>query len=92
VQWVYRTWPAKHQITSRSIYTTIQGPILKNKYLTKYIKTFYIPSHKFQFKGEVGIFADRVALISYPDHSAVIISHKIIADTLKTLIQLAIEP
>lgn len=76
---------------ARSIYTSEKGRILPRKH--KRTLNFYIPSSKFLFEGEISIFGDKVALMSFgaEEQFSVVVRNKNIAQTMKSLFELAIE-
>lgn len=54
-------------------------------------EVYLIPTEKFPFKNEINIYDDKVAIISHEDKVGVIIQNKNIADTQRSIFNLAFE-
>jgi len=77
-------------IPRKIIYTSAQGPILKQKEGLK--ERRYLPKKKFPFTGSVTIYGNKVSLVSQRKTvTGVIVENKEIAQTLRVLFNLAWE-
>lgn len=76
------------KIPNKTIYTTKDGPFLKEKDGTD--ERHFLPKEKFPFSGSVNIYGNKISLTSYKKTiTGVIVENKEIADTLRTLFNLA---
>ncbi len=86
----HRTKMQKRDIKSVSLYSYSKGAVLEKKH-TKKKQAYYLAPGSPEFNGEVSVFGDKCALISFaPGREGVIIKNKQIAKTLRALFKLAI--
>ena len=80
----------KKGIRTRGIYTSSQGPILKNSDSSMLRETRYVPPDKFPFSCDITVYDNSVAIASLRDKIfGVVIESKEIANSIRSLISLA---
>lgn len=76
------------KIHSRFIYTSQQGPFLKESDPDLFRDARYVPPDQFNFRSDITIFDDKVAIASLSGKlSGVIISHSEIANSFRGLFE-----
>jgi len=82
----------ERKIWLRGIFSYNKGGLVHKKKEAEELREVYlIPKSKFPFKNEINIYDDKVAIISHQDEVGVIIQNQNIADTQRSIFELAFE-